>query len=248
MRCRPRPPPPSTRRHTRGAVHPPLFYYYFAFESFRFIGTRPNQTSRARESQTTWRESARERGKERERERERAFKSGGLSPIFIIHSSLNLFRFLPRFPRTVTRPRTINLPSVVSNEFNRVSKTMWVNATATVLFLAREHDLSCVFISISVAIHAALQIIRAIMSAPLLRAADSMMLEFFGLAAWMGIPVRFARDIAPPLYHVPDFANYKSRGERSANISWIKGRASSVGICRRTKFYVFRSFERISFV
>lgn len=41
---------------------------------------------------------------------------------------------------------------------------MWVNATANhgaVLFLACEHDLSCVFISISVPIHvAALQIIR----------------------------------------------------------------------------------------
>jgi len=42
--------------------------------------------------------------------------------------------------RERARPGAINLPSVVFNEFNRVSKTMWVNATL-VLFLTREHDL-----------------------------------------------------------------------------------------------------------
>ena len=72
-------------------------------------------------------------------------KAGRLSPIFIIHSSLNLFRFLPRSPR-LREPGPINLRSVVFNELNRVSKTMWVNATAAVLFMARErHDLSSRF-------------------------------------------------------------------------------------------------------
>jgi len=102
MRCRPRLSVVYPLSHPRHLPHPPstsstvLLLFCIRIVSIQHTLAR---------AQTNWWEKERERTKtdpaeyEPEREHERAFKSGGLSPIFIIHSSLNLFRFLPRFSR-----------------------------------------------------------------------------------------------------------------------------------------------------
>lgn len=162
MRCRPLPPPslprhllPSSAGPTSpppSAAHPPhtvLLLFCIRIVSIHWHAPKPNslslslslQRGRAAEGVGRWAS---------EREDLKAAR-----PVTDFHNSqlvkfVSLFTSLSR--ERLRDPGAINLPSAVFNEFNRVSKTMWVNATANlaVLFLAREHDLSCVFISISV--------------------------------------------------------------------------------------------------
>lgn len=108
MRCRPRLSVVYPLSHPRRPPHPPstsstvllLFcirivsiQHTLARAQTKLVRKRGRQRGSARASES------RRPGRADRRERERAFKSGGLSPIFIIHSSLNLFRFLPRFSR-----------------------------------------------------------------------------------------------------------------------------------------------------
>lgn len=102
MRCRPRLSVVYPLSHPRRPPHPPstsptvLLLFCIRIVSIQHTLARA-QTKLVRERESRS-ESQPRQGASR-RERERAFKSGGLSPIFIIHSSLNLFRFLPRFSR-----------------------------------------------------------------------------------------------------------------------------------------------------
>jgi len=110
MRCRPRLSVVYPLLHPRRPPRPPSTSPTVLLLFCIRIVSIQHTLARAQTKLVGERETEREREREGEndsgrpvaaspRERERAFKSGGLSPIFIIHSSLNLFRFLPRFSR-----------------------------------------------------------------------------------------------------------------------------------------------------
>lgn len=106
MRCRPRLPPLRRRSHPTStatlATIPSAVLLLFCIRIvFDSLARAQTKLSRSRVPRVGW-ENANERRSEACKEGERngeSLKAGGLSPIFIIHSSLNLFRFLPRFPR-----------------------------------------------------------------------------------------------------------------------------------------------------
>lgn len=124
----PPPPPPPPTSPPPSAAHPPhtvLLLFCIRIVSIHWHAPKPNSLSlslprgRAVEGVGRWAS---------EREDLKAAR-----PVTDFHNSqlvkfVSLFTSL--FRERLRDPGPINLPSAVFNEFNRVSKTMWVNATA----------------------------------------------------------------------------------------------------------------------